>query len=642
MTRMRVELGCAITLGMLCIGQPVSAEPLIPLEHFAASPAIASPSLSPDGKHLAYIGYVQGKPFVMVHEFVSKATRPLLSGLSKTYTVRWCAFKNDERILCGFRGTEYSAGRPFGSTRLVAINIDGSQLKVLIQNKMRDDRQAQTQDRVLHWLPDDPHNVIIQLDSDGDVYPDVYRLDVYTGGLHLVQAQRTPVLGWMTDRSGVVRFGFGFRSAETSGIYTTRSAEGAPWRIIEKFDRYEGERFTPLGFGVLPNTLFVTAPHNGRDAVWEFDLEGTGDVQLVFANDEVDVDDAISWPSDGHLIGFSYETDRPHAFYIDDLARRVEVTARQVLPGRFVSIIGSTRDANKLLLSAYSDVKPVGYYLLDLKAGSFSLLMSSNAQLENDTFAAMRTVSIVAGDLTIPGYLTVPVGKDPRNLPTVVFPHGGPYARDSWRYDPVLQMMVSRGYAVLQLNFRGSTGYGKQWFEAGVRGWGTVIHDDVTAGARWLIREGIADPKRMCIVGWSHGGYAALIGVVKEPDLYRCAVSIAGVSDLNDLSAEERFFYGGYVAARESIGADKRDLREASPLQHADRVKVPVLLVHGEADFTVLASHSKAMAKELRKHNVPTELVLIKDGGHSLEREDMRLTLFQKLEAFLGANLGPP
>jgi len=617
-----------------------NADGLIPLEQFAAAPAMSSPTLAPDGKHLAYIGYVKGKAVILVHDFGTSSTKPILSGEANGFTVSWCEFKNDERLLCGFHGTEYQGIRPYGTTRLVALNIDGSQVKVLIQNRNRDREQVQFQDRVLHWLPEDPRHVVIQLDEDGDVWPDVYKLDVYTGSLHMVQRQRSPVVSWMTDRSGVVRFGYGFQPSDRTGIYTARSGEEGPWRIIEKFDRFRDDRFNPLGFGVRPNTLFVMAPQDGRDAVWEFDLEGSGDVQLVFANKDVDVDGAITWPTDGHLTGFLYETDRPQAFYLDPLAQTAELTAQKFLPGRFASVIASTADNKRLLIAAYSDVKPVAYYLLDLAKSSFVTLMSSNNALEKATLAPMKTVTIPSGDLSIPGYLTLPVGKDPKNLPTVIYPHGGPYARDSWGYDPVLQMMVSRGYAVLQVNFRGSTGYGQNWFEAGLRGWGTVIHDDITAGAPWLIREGIADPKGMCIVGWRHGRYAALVGVVKEPDLYRCAVSIAGVSDLNDLSYQEGFFYGGRLSAREFIGANRKELKEVSPLQHADQIKVPVLLVHGEADYTVLVSHSKAMAKELRRNKVPSELVLIKDGGHSLEREDMRLTLFQKLDAFLSANLG--
>jgi dipeptidyl aminopeptidase/acylaminoacyl peptidase len=311
-----------------------------------------------------------------------------------------------------------------------------------------------------------------------------------------------------------------------------------------------------------------------------------------------------------------------------------------VLPDRFSSIVGGSRDGKKILIAAYSDVKPRSYYVLDIGAMKIDLIGVSNQALEKATLAPMKTIGVPSGDITIPGYLTLPSGKDPRNLPMVVYPHGGPYARDRWGYDEVVQMLASRGYAVLQLNFRGSSGLGEKWLNAGWREWGGAIHDDITAGARWAIAQGIADPQRVCIVGWSYGGYAALLGVAREPDLYRCAASIAGVSDLNALKGQERFFYGGSVAARESIGADKRELREDSPLQHAQKVKAPVLLVHGDVDHVVLASHSTDMAKALRKHNVATELVIIEDGGHSLDRPEMRLTLFRKLEAFLAKNLG--
>ncbi len=201
-------------------------------------------------------------------------------------------------------------------------------------------------------------------------------------------------------------------------------------------------------------------------------------------------------------------------------------------------------------------------------------------------------------------------------------------------------MLASRGYAVLQLNFRGSTGYGDEWRDAGHQRWGTVMHDDITAGAHWLVSAGIADPNRMCIVGWSYGGYAALIGAVKEPQLYRCAVSIAGVSDLSQLQSDDDRFYGGKAAVRESTGTVKQELIAESPLRQADRIKVPVLLVHGEDDYTVLARQSKDMAKALSRAGVHNELVLIKHADHSLSRTDFRLTLFTKLDEFLAKNLG--
>ena len=202
--------------------------------------------------------------------------------------------------------------------------------------------------------------------------------------------------------------------------------------------------------------------------------------------------------------------------------------------------------------------------------------------------------------------------------------------------------MANRGYAVLQLNFRGSTGYGYDWRKAGNQAWGTIMHEDITAGARWLVSQGIADPARMCIVGWSYGGYAALIAAVKEPRLYRCAVSIAGVSDMSQLARDDADFYGGRDAARDSTGSDKAQLAAQSPVLHADQIKIPVLLVHGDDDSTVRLSQSEAMAKALRQHGVPNELVVIKGGEHSLLRPQMRLTLYTKLEAFLAANLGSP
>jgi len=235
------------------------------------------------------------------------------------------------------------------------------------------------------------------------------------------------------------------------------------------------------------------APQNGRDAVWEYDLEGSGDVQLVFANQEVDVDQAITWPSDHHLTGFFYETDRPHAFYIDDVAERVELPGRSSCPAASFPSSATRRTANGCCSPRTATPSPLAT-TCSTSGRAPSSAHELEPALEKATLAPMKTVTIKSGDLSIPGYLTLPLGKDPKNLPTVIYPHGGPYVRDSWGYDPMVQMMVSRGYAVLQVNFRGSTGYGQSWFEAGYRGWGTVIHDDITAGARWLIGEGIADP----------------------------------------------------------------------------------------------------------------------------------------------------
>ena len=207
-------------------------------------------------------------------------------------------------------------------------------------------------------------------------------------------------------------------------------------------------------------------------------------------------------------------------------------------------------------------------------------------------------------------------------------------------YDPLVQRLASRGYAVPQVNYRGSTGYGEEWLAAGFQGWGTVMHDDITAASRWLIAEGIADPRRLCIVGWSYGGYAALIGAVNEPDLYRCAVSVAGVSDLKAIASEDSRFYGGHAAARHSTGT--QDLESQSPRRRAAEIKAPVLLVHGHADVSVVVDHSEKMASALKRAGKPHELLVIRNGDHSLRTPAMRQTLYERLVAFLAATLDAP
>jgi dipeptidyl aminopeptidase/acylaminoacyl peptidase len=253
----------------------------------------------------------------------------------------------------------------------------------------------------------------------------------------------------------------------------------------------------------------------------------------------------------------------------------------------------------------------------------------------------MKSIEYAARDgAKVHGYLTLPPGvEDAKNLPLIVMPHGGPIARDSWDFDFVRLFLASRGYAVLQMNFRGSDGYGYEWLQAAHQDWGGVTYDDIIDGARWAITEKIADPKRMGIVGWSFGGYAAMLGAVRNGDLFRCAASIAGVSDLIQLENDGRNFTNKRLV-REQIGMNRQKLLADSPLRHASEVKVPVLLVHGADDWTVLVEHSKRMASELGKANKPYELIVIPKADHQLRWRSERITLLTALEKFLASNIG--
>lgn len=622
-----------------------AAAPLIPLEDFAAYPQMQSPHISADGRLLVYLGTVKGTPGALVRDLRSGAEQPILHVYSGGYDVNRCEFKNDDRLLCHLVGNAYGYhGEPFPASRLVSLNADGSDLRVLFAEGAGDDSSGvglQFQDRIVQWLPDDLRHVLIELTARGTVFPSVYRLDVYSGAVQLVVPAHPPVIDWTVDHQGVVRFGYGFRG--DSGVYIERSGADAPWRTLERFPRFDRSRFDPLAFGPHPNELYVLAPYQGRLAVWLMDLGGDGDLQLVFSRPDVDVSGIIEWPSDRHVAGFFYETDRPHAEYIDPEAKAVEELLRRTVPDTFHAVISASRDGGRLITVSYADVLPARFDLVDLTTHQVVPIGQLNS-IDPAQLAPMRPVVVPGeGAIRIPGYLTLPLGAAPGSskLPAVVLPHGGPYARDSWEYDPLVQMLANRGYAVLQLNFRGSTGYGQAWEAAGHQAWGTIMHQDITTGARWLISEGIADPGRLAIVGWSYGGYAALIGVEKEPHLYRCAVSIAGVSDMAELARDDARFYGGQAAASDSMGPDQATLAAESPVRHADRIRVPVLLVHGRDDYTVLVNESKEMARALARSHVPYELVLIRHGDHSLKRPEMRLTLYRTLEAFLARCLAP-
>src|SRR5215472_7198480 len=613
--------------------------PEIPLEVFAAGPQMAEPHLSPDGGKLVYLASPGGQLHIVVRDLHTARERIILNAAAGVFSVTHCEFKTNDRLLCHLDGVARGGDpeRLYPASRLLAIDADGGALRILFRNaffaRLPAAARSQFQDRIIHWLPDDAYHVLIELGDERSVFPSVYKLDVYKGELKLVVPSQPPV---------VVRFGYGFR--EDTGVYVARNGADSPWHTLEEFKRFDRTRFDPLAFGARPNDLLVFAPYQGRAAVWQIDLDAPASgLKLLFSLPDVDVGGILEWPLDRHVAGFVYETDRPHTHFIDSRAAAIEETLERELPGAYHVVVDSSRDERKLVTVSFSDVMPPRYHLLDTATGSLIELGRQDANLNEAHLVLMKPITVPgAGGIAIPGYLTLPPGSAPgQRLPAVVLPHGGPYARDHWGYDPLVQVIASRGYAVLQLNFRGSTGYGEHWRDAGHQAWGTIMHADITAGAHWLVDSGVADPARMCIVGWSYGGYAALTGVEKEPELYRCAVSIAGVTDMSQMAADDERFYGGKDSAGDAMGTDPAALRAESPLAHVERIRVPVLLVHGEDDYTVLAEQSRAMDRALSRQGLRHELVLIKHGEHSLVRPEMRLILYRKISEFLRANLDP-
>jgi len=617
----------------------IGAEPPS-IDTFAAYSDFGAVSLSPDGNRVAYTARAKDGRALIVLDLEKRTMKAILAAESDLFQIRWCSFKTSERLLCGLRGVNNYEMQPFQVSRLIAINADGSKYKVLVQHGKNG--YSQFQDRVLDWQHKDPSHVLIQVRPQqvSTPFPDVYSLDVDTGRMARIQQQRNPIMSWYTDDKGVLRYGQGCNEAKRCE-YVTRDSADAPWRVLKRWDRFEDTTdFSVLGFAPSGESLLVTEVLQDRRAVYNLDLSDKVDKELVFSHPKVDVGGAIEWPNTNRLIGFWYETDRYRREIFDAEASAIYQLVDKSLPGTINSIIDSARDDKLLLIAAYSDVLPAQYYLLDLERKSLRKLDAIAPDLAKTPLAPMKVVKIPAADGTVlPGYLTLPAGAEGKNLPLIVYPHGGPHARDSWGFDAVVQFMASRGYAVLQVNFRGSTGYGQSWYLAGLRKWGTVMVDDVNAATHWAVAEGIADPKRTCIVGWSFGGYAALMGAIREPELYRCVGSIAGVTDLKSQFWEWKGYYGGSGAAAYILGSDSDEIAAGSPIKSSKQLKAPVLLVHGKLDTQVGYEQSVRMFKAL-DDNPKKELVVIEDGDHSLSQSAWRKTLFAKLEEFLAANLG--
>ncbi|MGH8177123.1 MAG: alpha/beta hydrolase family protein [Steroidobacter sp.] len=632
-TLARILCVLALSSAMCAFGAP-------PIEAFARLPRIRGVSISPDGQRLAYISSHEDREIAVTMERSSDAApRIIMASDPGRFDLDWCGWANDSRLLCGFTGAVKERGITYGVTRLVSVNPDGSDQKVLLQNSIG--AKAQFQDEILDWTPDEPDTVLIELDSDGTTYPTVFELNVRTGGRTVRSHERQPIRRFTTDARGNVRLGYGYATGKTELEYFARLENDDEWRRLTKVKAFEdSDALKPVAIAPGSNRAFAVGDYQGRSALWEMDLTDRTEPQLVFFHPLVDASEPLLTP-DGRLLGVFYETDRPFIHYIEERERQIIRSMNEQLPAGFNVITDVSRDESVFVIRSSSDVDQATYYVLDWTTKKLGRLGRAYPELDPAALGRMRSIAYKARDgAEVPGYLTAPAGVRAEKLPLIVMPHGGPISRDSWEFFFLREFLVSRGYAVLQMNFRGSSGYGSKWLRDAHQDWGGLTYSDITDGAQWAIREGIADPKRICIVGWSFGGYAALLGAVRNGDIYRCSASIAGVSDLHQLLRESRAFINQGIA-REQIGTNWDKLREDSPLRQIDKISIPVLLIHGDHDVQVEDEHSRSMAAALKKAKKPHRAVFLKNASHQLGRKSDRVTLLTELEKFLLENLGP-
>jgi dienelactone hydrolase len=608
---------------------PPAAE--LPIEAFARLPAIRNVALSPDGTRVAFIGVHGDQEVAIAFERGTSSANIVVASDPGNFELQWCGWANDERILCSLLGVGARGPIPYPVTRLVAASHDGSKQTLLVRNGVGWAAHAsQYQDGLIDWLRHDPGHVLVQLDDRRSRYPSVFRVSVDDGRLGVHMRSREPIRAFATDSRGNVTLGWGARWGSIEQRVFGRLEGERQWRRLTQIHalRETGGALRPIAAQPGSNLAYALGHHEGRYALWRIDLRDEREPELIAAHPLVDVE-FVQSTFDRRLLGIQYEVERPEVRYFDQRAAAVVEAVRRALATEdFVESVEFRDDETVHVIRTLSDVDAGSWYVFDTTTGALEFLGTSYPELDRSSLAPMQAISYRARDgVEIPGYLTMPVSSQAGTLPTVILPHGGYLSRDRWRFDYLRHFLASRGYAVLQMNFRGSGGYGSAWRRAAHQDWGGVTYDDIVDGTRWAIERGIADPERICIVGRDFGGYAALLGAARNPDLYRCAASVGGISDLQEVLWLPQI---------------RRQLRQDSPRRHIDAIQIPVLLVHGDRDLYVPVEQSERMAAALARAGKQHEFVRLENATHYLGRKSDRVTLLAALERFLAASLRPP
>ena len=620
-----------------------------PIEAFARMPQFGDMSISPDGKYIAAKYNKKGKYAVIIVELNGNQVVPTYAaGLGK-FDVNWTKWGSATRVLVSLGWATSRQGTPVYETRLLAMNHDGSKQKDMVS----DDRgywQVQYQDKVVDFLPNDPEHIIMAYNQQNPRKPRAYRVDIHTGRDKSVQGGRTDITRWMTDRQGRVRLGAG-SLINGSSIVEVADEDGNNFQRISTSTIASGNMFYPMGFSRNPDILYVVSNHTGSTSgLYEYTISTKSFGKELHRSDRVDISSVWLNELTGSIRRVSTNLNGVQHKWLDPIAKRMHAKIEEAFPGKSVSIVGASPNDRVWIAHVWSVTDPGQYVVMDRSKNSAASFGPNYPELENVELSPMLPFSFQSRDgLEIPAFLTLPAHindiEQARKLPLVVMPHGGPEARDYLRFDPWIQLMANRGIAVLQMNFRGSAGYGAAFSTAGYGQWGGKMQDDVTDGAKYLIAEGIADPNRICIFGGSYGGYAALMGAVKTPDLYKCAVGWNGVYDLKKMMRDGAWYVrgGGRAYWETAIGdySDTKFLESISPAERADEIKIPVLLTAATDDRVVRSSQSNVMASALRRAGVKYEYLKLEEGGHGYRNTETRIKFMTALEEFLVKHLSP-
>ncbi len=635
----------------------------VPVADFAKHEQFRNVKISPDGDYLAASAVVDGKTIlslIRIEDMKGVNLRPRAD--SELAEFWWVA---PHRVMYTVGESTGELEAPVSTGELYAVNADGTGAALIFGSRMGGQGATHIQHgtqkiaygELIDELPADPKGALIASypvnganlgytrSSPNGVFPEVLHIDIFNGATTPVTVSPLRNAQFVTDNAHVVRFAYGNDVDQAMKVWY-RAGDGKNWELV--FDETKDRlRVTPIAFDRADKTVyFGCGGDHGKGGVCRWDIESrklttlwsgteSGATGLVRTFDEKDAFAIASMP--GRSAMTLIDKSAPEA--------KLLVSLMQQFPGQTVVFTSYASDGKKAVVRIESDTNPGEFYLYDEASRKLTFLLGRRPWIKAAEMAPMEPVSFKARDgLPLHGYLTRPPGKaDAKNLPMVVFVHGGPYfVRDRWDFDPYVQSLASHGYAVLQVNFRGSGDYGLAFVRAGFHQWGGAMQDDVTDATKWAVAEGIADPKRLCIYGGSYGGYAALEGAVREPDLYRCAIGYVGVYDLRLMYTRgdipQSNFGENYL--KMVLGTDESDLWNRSPIAHLDQLKAKVMLIVGGADVRVPPVHGENLHNALDKAHVQHEWLYQRTEGHGFYDEKNIADLMNRVDAFLDRNIG--
>ena len=598
----------------------------IPLKDFFKNPEKTNFQISPDGKYVTFLGPFKNRLNIFLQNLITGFIIKLTSETDRDIKTYFWGNDNTILFLMDDKGNE--------NFNLYSLDLNGNNLRNLTPFE-------NVSVNLIDQLRNIKSEVIIGMNKRNVEVFDAYRLNIETGELKLVAENPGNIAEWSTDHCGKVRIAIVLDGVNTSLLY--RDNEDESFKVVQSTGFRD--RISPLFF-TFDNKFIYASSNIGRDksAIVKFDIKNGVEKEIIYEHHDVDVFEMSFSFKRKVLTEIIFVTWKSFRKILDSELESLFSKIQIKIPDQEISITDMNSNEDMFIVKTSSDRTLGAYYLFDLVTDNLYKLSDVSPWIDESNMSEMNPITYTTRDgVSINGYLTLPKGKEPSNLPLVVNPHGGPYARDSWGYNPVVQFLANRGYAVLQMNFRGSTGYGREFLEKSFKQWGKNIQNDISDGVIYLVNKRIADPQKIAIYGISFGGYAALAGLAFTPELYAAGIDYVGISNIfTFLNSIPPYWKIGLEMFYEMVGdpvKDKELLTEASPLFHVDKIVAPLLVAQGKMDPRVNINESEQIVEALRSKGVDVEYIVKNNEGHGFQNEENKIEFYEAMEKFLDKHI---